>query len=223
VLGAILDAAMHSSQLGRLNFEASVTLAFSGFLRCGEFTVPAGKEFDPVIHLTSESIRFVPSIQSPTHVVLTLPSSKTDLFRKGVDISIAAVPGAHTCAVAALQSLYRHGHKSPGSPLFIQDDGSPLSHNVFLSRLKSSLTNAGFNASKFSGHSFRRGAASSAAAVGFNDYEIQQLGRWRSDTYKLYVDGSQDRILSLSARLHWAVPHGQLFEPPSLHFPSILA
>src|SRR5882724_9189217 len=131
---------MHSSQLGRLDFEASVTLAFSGFLRCGEFTVLAGKEFDPVIHLTSESIRFVPSIQSPTHVVLTLPSSKTDLFRKGVDISIAAAPGARTCAVAALQSLYRHGHKSPGSPLFIQDDGSPLSHNVFLSRLKSSLT-----------------------------------------------------------------------------------
>jgi len=124
-------------------------------------------------------------------VVLTLPSSKTDPFRKGVDILIARAPGAHTCAVAALQSLFRHAHKPQGSALFTQDDGSPLSRSNFLSRIKLSLTNAGFDTSRFSGHSFRWGAASSAAAVGFNDYEIQQLGRWRSNSYKLYVDGSQ--------------------------------
>jgi len=62
-------------------------------------------------------------------------------------------------------------------------------------------------------HRFHRGVVSSAAVVGFNDYEIQQLGRWHSDSYKLYVDGSQSRILSLSSCLHWVVPHGQHFEP----------
>ena len=104
------------------------------------------------------------------------------------------------CVIAALQSLFRHGHRHP--------------------RIKTSLTNTGFEAWCFSGHSFRRGAASSAAAVGFSDYEIQQLGRWRGDSYKLYLDGSQARILALSARLHWAVPHVQHPEPPSLLFPS---
>jgi len=120
--------------------------------------------------------------------------------------------------VAALQSLFRHRYKPPESALFMQDDGSPLSRSNFLSRIKLSLTNAGFDASQFSGHSFRWGAASSAAAVGFNDYKIQQLGHWHSDSYKLYVDGLQAGNLSLSSCLHWAIPHGQHPEPPCLLF-----
>jgi len=197
-----------------------MALTFSTFLRCREFTIPASKDFDLAVHLTTDAIKFVPSLEQPSHVVLTLPSSKTDPFRKGVDILIARAPGARTCAVTALQSLFRHGHRHPRSALFTQDDGSPLSRTSFISRIKASLTNAGFEAWRFSGHSFRRGAASSAAAVGFSDYEIQQLGRWHGDSYKLYLDGSQARTLSLSARLHWAVPHVQHPEPSSLLFPS---
>jgi len=218
ILRAILESATHSSELGKLNFEASTTLAFSAFLRCREFMIPASKEFDLAIHLTTDAIKFVPSFELPSHVVLTLPSSKTDPFRKGVDILIARALGTCTCAVVALQSLFRHAHKPRGSALFMQDDGSPLSRSNFLSRIKLSLTNARFDASQFSGHSFRQGAASSAAAVRSNDYEIQQLGRWCSDSYKLYVDGSQARILLLSAHLHWVIPHSQHPEPLSLLF-----
>jgi hypothetical protein len=78
------------------------------------------------------------------------------------------------------------------------------------------LLEAGYDPSRFSGHSFRRGAASSAAQAAFTEYKIQQLGRWRSDTYKLYIDASRPRLLN-SARLHWAVPTAPPFEPPSLH------
>ncbi|KAI0077821.1 hypothetical protein K474DRAFT_1707003 [Panus rudis PR-1116 ss-1] len=46
----------------------------------------------------------------------------------------------------------------------------------------------------------------------YSDYEIQQLGRWRSDAYKLYIDVPKDRILHLSTRLHWADPQAQDFE-----------
>jgi len=65
--------------------------------------------------------------------------------------------------------------------------------------------------SKFSGHSFRRGAASSAAAAGLRDFELQQVGRWRSDAHKLYIEPNPYRLLSLSSRLHWAVPDAQPF------------
>jgi len=101
ILREILEAATHSSQLGKRNFEASMALSFSTFLRCREFTIPASKEFNLAIHLTTDMIKFVPSFELPSHVVLTLPSSKTDPFRKGVDILIAWAPGARTCAVAA--------------------------------------------------------------------------------------------------------------------------
>jgi len=223
VLACILASATHPTLSSKLNMEAAVTTAFAGFLRCGEFTIQASKAFDPSIHITRSCVQFMPSIAAPSHIVITIPSSKTDPFRKGVAITIASAPGAHTCAVSALKALFEFVERPPESPLFLQDDDTPMSRGFFISRLRAALTRAGFEAAKFSGHSFRHRAASSAAAVGFNDYEIQLLGRWRSDSYKLYIDNSQECLLSLSSRLHWAVPHSQPYEPPSLLLPSYLA
>jgi len=76
ILRAILEAATHSSQLGKLNFEASTALTFSAFLRCGEFTIPAGKDFDPAVHLTTDVIKFFPLLEHPSHMVLTFPTQK---------------------------------------------------------------------------------------------------------------------------------------------------
>src|SRR5882724_6981822 len=205
VLTCKLASASHLNLSGRLNFEAATTTAFSGFLRCREFTMHSGRNFDPSIHLTRSSMEFILSIMALSHVVLTVPASKTDPFRKGIAITITRTPGAHTCTVAALKNLYEYIEWPPESPLFTQDDGAPLSRNSFIGLLRSSLTRAGFNVSKFSGHSFRHSAASSAMAVGFNDYKIQLLGRWYSNSYKLHIDNSQARLLSLSSRLHWAV------------------
>src|SRR5882724_2069506 len=223
LLTRILASASHLNLSSRLNFEAATTTAFSGFLRCGEFTTHSSRNFDPSTHLTRSSVQFVPSIIVPSHMVLTVLASKTDPFRKGIAITIASAPGARTCAVTALKSLFKYIERPPELPLFTQDDGTPLSRNSFIGLLKSSLTRAGFDVSKFSGHSFCHGAASSAAAVGFNNYEIQLLGRWCSNSYKLYIDNSQARLLSLSSHLHWAITHGQPFEPPSLLLPSYLA
>ena len=61
------------------------------------------------------------------------------------------------------------------------------------------------------------------ARWGVNDFELQQLGRWRSDTYKLYIDPNKDWLFSFSARPHWAVPNAQPPEPPPLRFASVLA
>jgi len=91
--------------------------------------------------------------------------------------------------VAALKSLFEHIGWPLESPLFLQDDSLPMSHS-FISRVKSGLDRAGFNTSKFSGHSFCCGAASLATAVGLNNYKIQLLGRWHSNSYKLYIDNS---------------------------------
>ncbi|KAF9462628.1 hypothetical protein BDZ94DRAFT_1142543, partial [Collybia nuda] len=66
----------------------------------------------------------------------------------------------------------------------------PLTHSTFISTLKHCLTLLGFDASLFSGHSFQHGAASAAAAVDYADHEIQLLGCWCSDVYKLYIDVS---------------------------------
>ncbi|KAJ8518857.1 hypothetical protein ONZ45_g4091 [Pleurotus djamor] len=185
-------------------FQAAAKLAFAGFLRCGEFTVAKANSFDPSVHLTRASVDFQPSFDDAAFIIVTLPSSKTDPFRKGVPLYIAAAPGTSTCPVSALQQLFKSDPRPPNSPLFVSSDGLPLTRDNFIARLKLSLLLAGCDPSGFSGHSFRRGAASSAAAAGYPDHLIQQLGRWRSDAYKLYIDTPRDQLLNMSFQLHWA-------------------
>ena len=45
------------------------------------------------------------------------------------------------------------------------------------------LETAGVDASDFSGHSFRIGAATTATSRGVEDNMIKTLGRWESDAY----------------------------------------
>ena len=103
VLRHILMATTHSSLLECLNFEATVMTAFSGFLRCGEFMVQPGKAFDPGVNIMRSCIQFWLSLLPPSHVILTIPSSKMDPFRKGVVVTISSAPGAHTCTITALK------------------------------------------------------------------------------------------------------------------------
>ncbi|PIL25946.1 hypothetical protein GSI_11700 [Ganoderma sinense ZZ0214-1] len=149
---------------------------------------------------------------SGCHVVFHIdnPASKTDPFRKGVSVVIAAAPGSVTCPVSALRGIIRATPSDETSPLFEGlETNSALTRDLFISRLKALLSAHGFDSGKYSGHSFRRGAASSAAAAGYADHEIQLLRRWRSNAYKLYIDVPQDRVLHMSNRLHWveAEPH----------------
>ena len=52
-----------------------------------------------------------------------------------------------------------------------------------MDRLKGVLLQAGIQPDGFSGHSFRIGASTTAAANGVSDASIQLMGRWSSDCY----------------------------------------
>ena len=53
----------------------------------------------------------------------------------------------------------------------------------------------------FTSHSLRIGAATRAAEVGFSSALIQILGRWRSDSFKLYVQMSDSQKASVASKL----------------------
>ena len=122
----------------------------------------AFERFVPQQHLTRDSVRFLPSFDNATHVQLTLPASKTDPFRKGVTILLSAAPGQITCPVAALKHLFTVNPQPATSPLFADASGSALTRDRFITTLKLRLAGLGFDSSKYSGHSFRRGAATSS-------------------------------------------------------------
>ncbi|KAJ6573718.1 hypothetical protein B0H10DRAFT_1837836, partial [Mycena sp. CBHHK59/15] len=58
----------------------------------------------------------------------------------------------------------------------------------------------------YSGHRFRCSAATWAHMVSLSDLDIQRLGCWTSDCFKLYIDMQPDVIVALNRRLHTDQP-----------------
>lgn len=193
--------------LGDHHTRAWFCVAWAGFLCTGEFTCSKA-DFNPLLHLTRASVTFQPFFERATSVDIVLPSSKTDPFREGVTIRLAAVPGAPSCPVAALQALYRSTPLPATAPLFAFADGSPLTRDKSIQTVRKYLALVGLDPSKYAGHSWRPGAATAAKMAGFQEDDIQLLGRWKSNAFKLYFDLPPVHILRVNASLHWASPPG---------------
>ena len=88
----------------------------------------------------------------------------------------------------------------PG-PLFQWQDGTPLTKSKFVENVRAALTRVGLPASDFAGHSFRIGAATTAATAGIEDSTIQTLGRWQSSSYLLYIRLEPQHLVAISAIL----------------------
>ena len=139
-------------------FWAACSLGFFAFLRSGEFTVPSAQAFDSAVHLTTQDISVV-DLKKPSCLVVAIKASKTDQSRVGVSLCVEKT-GDLLCPVLAY--LVRKGMES--GPLFRFEDYSPLTRSKLVELLRSTLTRAGMNCSSYSGHSFRIGAATTAAA-----------------------------------------------------------
>lgn len=74
-----------SSDLNIVTSWAACCLAFFGFLRVGEMTVPSDSAYDPLVHLSWNDIA-VDNPTAPSVIRVTIKQSKTDLFRQGMDL-----------------------------------------------------------------------------------------------------------------------------------------
>ena len=88
----------------------------------------------------------------------------------------------------------------PG-PLFTLDNGSYLTWARLVYELKRALTKVDLDASKYNSHSFRIGAATTAAEKGIEDSVVQTLGSWKSTAYLLYVRLPQKKLAQFSRQL----------------------
>lgn len=139
-------------------------------------TVPSRAAYDPGEHLSYGDITFNSQTQ-PTVAQVNIKASKTDPFRAGVMIYLGRT-NCELCPVTALIAYYTIRGTEAG-PFFQFRDGSPLSREKMVEKLRQSLTEAGVDPTKFARHSFRIGAASTARANGVQDSMIQTLGWWR--------------------------------------------
>ena len=171
-------SALFAPSIDHAMFWAACCTAFFGFLRVSEFTCTG--VFIPSRHLAITDIH----LDGAGHYRLFVKASKTDQLHRGCTVLLGP-SGQDICPVAALFRYLALQGSTPG-PLFICANGSPLSPSLVYDWLRSILATAGVPGN-YSSHSFRIGAATSAAVAGFPDHVIQTLGRWFSDCYRCYI------------------------------------
>ena len=180
-------------------FWAACNLAYFGFLRSAEFTVPNLASYVPAIHLGVADVA-VDSLSAPSCLRLRIKASKTDPFRKGCFVGEFPL-----CAISSLLAYLTLRGDASG-PLFLLRDGRPLSRALLTSWLRGILSAAGIQGN-FSSHSFRIGAATVAARNGIPDHQIQALGRWTSSAYLLYIRTPAESLSRLSKQLSLSAAH----------------
>ena len=104
---------------------ATCCLAFFGFLRCNEFTVPSQRSYDPAAHLSYSDIA-VDDCDNPSLVVIYNKKSKTDPFHRGTSITLGATRH-EICPVKALM-LYLARQGSQAGPFSYAKTNNSL-HN----------------------------------------------------------------------------------------------
>lgn len=166
----------------RLLLRAVFLLAFHAFLRLGEITVKSLKSKHQV--LQRSDVTFNQSSLSEVQIVMR--DYKTNKHKSPLIISIQACSDSAYCPVRALHNYLQLFQHTSG-PLFQTLDGLPVTYSMITSHLRSAIQFVGLSTEHFKGHSFRIGAATHAASLGFSDQVIQKLGRWNSDAFKHYI------------------------------------
>ncbi len=170
--------------------DAMFIVAFFGFLRCSELAISSS--FDPTIHPTISDL----VVLDDETISYTIKQSKTDQTKKGHFIYIFNLqsPILPYQTLLAFLHLRKSQSKLPSDPLFTDDSSRPVTRFWFQKHLKAVLLLSGTPAGNFSSHSFRIGAATTAALKGLSQQQIQELGRWSSEAFKSYIRSDRSHI-----------------------------
>ena len=112
------------------------------------------------------------------------------------------------CAGLRTSHIIVSGHTSR-SPAFLHSGSghaTPITHPAFTAKLRKVLSQADLPASKFSGHSFRRGGATFAFRCGAPVELISLQGDWSSDAVLLYIAQPLERRISMASMIARNMP-----------------
>jgi hypothetical protein len=159
---------------------ATFLLAFHGFFRLGEL-VARSDSFRELV-LQRQDVTFVPG----QGFQIILRHFKNMKNNQPVTIILSPSKTSTICPVQALHDYLKIFRHSSG-PLFVFQSGAPVMHSFVVQQLKVALAYCDLNPQQYKGHSFRIGAATEAAKLGYSENFIQQLGRWQSNAIKRYL------------------------------------
>ena len=198
-----LQGSRHYRPADKAMLKAAMLLAFHGFLRCGEFTAPPVRQ--PGLWWPRRQDMEV--CASPPSLRYHLRRSKTDRDGNGVVIHVG--PSApEVCPVISMAAYFAGSPASPTDHLFVYDNGIPLRRASFVNDVRHLLAVAGTaNLQLYAGHSFRIGAATSAALCGIPEWTIRAMGRWKSDCVHRYIRTDPATFHRVASRLSAVARH----------------
>lgn len=199
ILGKIHRELSQDSQMAnRTLIWAISSLAFFGFFRLGELIWENPTQYNPTTHLSWGDIA-VNNRDNPTVLRVHLKCSKCDQFGQGVDVVVGNT-GSAICPVKAVSEYISQRGDCEG-PFFIDQHRQPVKKSWFIKQIRQILQRLGLPQEQYAGHSFRIGAATSAALAGVEDSTIQALGRWHSAAFLQYIRIPRQSLAHISQKL----------------------
>lgn len=181
--------------------ETVILTAFYGFLRGGEFSCRT-YAFDPHSDLTISDINIFEH-----HFTLFLKHSKTDKSGQGTIIYISESNGVF-CPLSSMRTyLQSRPRAAPQEPLFVTPEGRPMSRAWFACHLRLLCQFCGLPPDRYTPHSLRIGAATTAAAS-TPVSTLKAMGRWNSAAYARYLRPDVRAILDAQKAMSPAATGG---------------
>ncbi|XP_048576165.1 uncharacterized protein LOC125557539 [Nematostella vectensis] len=163
------------------------------------------KAFNPTRDLTRGGV-----LCNEHGLIVTFKHTKTIQFgQRRLHIPLLRIPGSLLCPVAAYNNMIRLVPSSARKPLFLllgRSGPFALTKSRFVTEFRLALCSVGVaHADSYRGHSFRRGCASWSFNHGVPGELIQLYGDWASDSYKLYLEFSNQSKLALASQLRASI------------------
>ncbi len=198
ILQQICKAWASSRNPDRVLLCAVATTAFFGFFRLGELLPTSQSAWKATTDLAWGDVA-VDDLQSPRMIQVHLKQSKCDQSGIGADV-VLGTTGVNVCPVGAV-TQYLHTRGPDAGPFFVDHAGQMATKAWFVQQVRKALLVLNLPAHLYAGHSFRIGAATSAALSGVQDSLIQTLLRWHSAAFLRYIRTPKSQLASVSARL----------------------
>jgi len=161
---------------------SACTMLFFGACRASEILVQHTAKFDSVFSFTDKKIQLQQNSSGQKKLVLELTAPKESKNCPPVFIEIFQAANREICPVAAWEK-WQQCRRTGTGPHFREDGGKPFT----ISALNKELKEICGSESGISSHSFRIGAATAMGSLGFQDKDIQAVGRWKSQAYDRYI------------------------------------
>ena len=180
-LRSVLTVMRLNFSLLRKLFSAAFALAFFGFFRISELLGQSGNSA-----LQRPPLK-VDDVQVSERLTVMLGGSKTDQTQKGTQVVIEKTTNKPAVCPVKLMKAYLEIRQKSSQCLFIHYGGAPLTRYQFQGVLKRAAAMLGWNTSTHTSHSFRIGAATTAALNGLSLECIKAKGRWKSKAAQGYI------------------------------------